>query len=197
MLFNSYEFIFAFLPITLFIFIFISKINHEKGIAWLVVASLFFYSWWNPAYLVLIIISMLINYSIGFCINKMTFGTGQRKTLFIVGILFNLFLLGYFKYANFFLETIAFTLSTEFEIQQILLPLAISFFTFQQIAFLVDAYKGITKEFKFLHYALFVTFSPNSSPGQLSITRMSNNILMRKIKFNFSYRWAFTHCCPT
>ncbi|VAV92403.1 Probable poly(beta-D-mannuronate) O-acetylase [hydrothermal vent metagenome] len=167
MLFNSYEFIFAFLPLTLIIFVFISKIDSEKAIAWLVVASLFFYGWWNPSYLILIISSMLINYSVGYLINGAFSNGRQKKILLILGILFNLSLLGYYKYANFFLETVSQILSTKFEIQQILLPLAISFFTFQQIAFLVDAYKGITKEYKFLHYALFVTFFPQLIAGPI------------------------------
>ncbi|PCI31719.1 MAG: membrane-bound O-acyltransferase family protein [Alphaproteobacteria bacterium] len=188
MLFNSYEFIFAFLPITLIIFIFISKINHEKAIAWLVIASLFFYGWWNPAYLILIMISMAINYSIGYLINRVTFGKNQKKPLLIIGLLFNLSLLGYFKYANFFLETVSYTLSTKFEIQQILLPLAISFFTFQQIAFLVDAYKGITKEYKFLHYALFVTFFPQLIAGPIVHHKEMLPQFMdrRKIGFNIN-----------
>jgi len=167
MLFNSYEFIFAFLPLTLVGFIFISKVNSEKAIAWLVAASLFFYGWWNPYYLVLIIASMIINYSIGYLINKRTTQTHQTKFLLFLGILFNLSLLGYYKYANFFLETAAYIMSSQYHFQQILLPLAISFFTFQQIAFLVDSYKGITKEYKFMHYALFVTFFPQLIAGPI------------------------------
>ncbi|MCF6195945.1 MAG: MBOAT family protein [Emcibacter sp.] len=167
MLFNSYEFIFAFLPITLIIFIFISKIDSEKAIAWLVVASLFFYGWWNPIYLFLIIASMAVNYYIGTIINKINSKEKKAKFLLVLGIFLNLSLLGYYKYANFFLESVAYLFSTKFEFQQILLPLAISFFTFQQIAFLVDAYKGITKEYKFLHYALFVTFFPQLIAGPI------------------------------
>lgn len=110
---------------------------------------------------------MVINYTIGFFINNFYSRKKTAKYLLIFGILFNLSLLGYYKYANFFLENASFLLPTQFEIQQILLPLAISFFTFQQIAFLVDAYKGITKEYKFLHYALFVTFFPQLIAGPI------------------------------
>lgn len=167
MLFNSYEFIFAFLPVTLIIFIFIARINSETAIAWLVFASLFFYGWWNPVYLILIISSMGVNYSTGYLINRFRDNRKKAKFLLIVGILFNLSLLGYYKYANFFLENIGYILESEFRVRQILLPLAISFFTFQQLAFLIDAYKGITKEYKFLHYALFVTFFPQLIAGPI------------------------------
>ncbi len=90
MLFNSYEFIFAFLPITLIIFIFISKIDSEKAIAWLVVASLFFYGWWNPIYLFLIIASMAVNYYIGTIINKINSKEKKAKFLLVLGIFLNL-----------------------------------------------------------------------------------------------------------
>lgn len=167
MLFNSYEFIFVFLPVTLVVFILISRIDTEKAITWLVIASLFFYGWWNPVYLFLIIASMVVNYYIGTTINKISSKGKDAKYLLILGIILNLSLLGYYKYANFFLESVAYITSTTIEPHQILLPLAISFFTFQQIAFLVDAYKGITKEYKFLHYALFVTFFPQLIAGPI------------------------------
>ncbi|PHZ86218.1 MBOAT family O-acyltransferase [Paremcibacter congregatus] len=167
MFFNSYEFILFFLPITLIVFIFLSRINTEKAIGWLVLASLFFYGWWNPDYLLLIIGSMGVSYFIGTLINRTLQEKGRAKLILIIGIVLNLSLLGYFKYANFFLESAAYALSSNFELHHIILPLAISFFTFQQIAFLVDAYKGITKEYKFLHYALFVTFFPQLIAGPI------------------------------
>ncbi len=167
MLFNSYGFIFAFLPITLIGFIFISKLDTEKAIGWLVIASLFFYGWWNPAYLILIIGSMVFNYYVGTIISKNLSSKRLAKYLLIFGIFINLSLLVYYKYANFFLENLSYVMQEELEVQQILLPLAISFFTFQQIAFLVDSYKGVTKEYKFLHYALFVTFFPQLIAGPI------------------------------
>ena len=167
-LFNSYEFIFAFLPITFIGFILFSKLGAEKAIGWLVCASLFFYGWWNPIYLVLIILSMVFNYTVGKILSSLHQKTSiTAKYYLILGISVNLGLLGYFKYANFFLENYALLTSSEFEFQNIVLPLAISFFTFQQIAFLVDSYKGITKEYRALHYALFVTFFPQLIAGPI------------------------------
>ena len=163
MLFNSYEFIFLFLPITLIIFHLIGKIgNYWFSIAWLVLASLFFYGWWNPAYLWLIVGSMLFNYGVGTMITS-----HPHKIFLTFGILINLILLGYFKYANFFVDNINIVLGNTFILETIILPLAISFFTFQQIAYLIDAYRGKTHETHFIQYALFVTFFPQLIAGPI------------------------------
>ncbi|WP_253180909.1 hypothetical protein [Candidatus Marithrix sp. Canyon 246] len=127
MLFNSYEFIFLFLPISLIIFFSIGgKGHHRIAIAWLVGASLFFYAWWNPAYLGLMLISILFNYAIGVALANKT-----HKLTLTFGIGVNLFLLGYFKYANFFVDNLNQLTGTNYHLETILLPLAISFFTFQ------------------------------------------------------------------
>jgi len=166
-LFNSYEFIFAFLPITLMLFFLVSKYNKEKALGVLVLASLFFYGWWKVEYLFLIILSMLFNYVIGQLISKRSDQQSASKPILILGITFNLGLLGYYKYANFFVDNVAALTGIDWQIETIFLPLAISFFTFQQIAYLVDAFKGITKEYRFIHYALFVTFFPQLIAGPI------------------------------
>lgn len=106
MLFNSYEFIFLFLPLTLLGFYLIGAQGHHRiAIAWLVGASLFFYSWWNPAYLGLMLFSIIFNYSVGVALginqNRL-----QKKLILFLGVATNLGLLGYFKYAGFFVENI-------------------------------------------------------------------------------------------
>jgi len=163
MLFNSVEFIFLFLPITLLFFFYIGNRGHHRiAISWLVAASLFFYAWWNPAYLILLIISILVNYMVGVALS------GQKqKFLLIIGICANLGLLGYFKYANFFVANISRLGDFHWNITEIFLPLAISFFTFQQIAYLIDAYRGETREYNFLHYCLFVSFFPQLIAGPI------------------------------
>jgi alginate O-acetyltransferase complex protein AlgI len=162
-LFNSYAFIFLFLPITLLGFHLIGGRGHHRiAIAWLVAASLFFYGWWNPAYLGLILGSMLFNYAVGVSLS----GNPNRGVLGL-GIAANLGLLGYYKYANFFVDNLNAFVGSSFHLETILLPLAISFFTFQQIAYLVDAYRGETHEYRFLHYALFVTFFPQLIAGPI------------------------------
>ena len=167
MLFNSYEFIFLFLPLTLLGFHWIGKQGHHRSaIAWLVSASLFFYGWWNPAYLFLILFSILFNYGMGALIKGAT-NSSQMKTLLILGITINIGLLGYYKYANFFIESLNAIASTELVLNKIILPLAISFFTFQQITYLVDVYRGGAIEHSFLHYCLFVTFFPQLIAGPI------------------------------
>ena len=171
MLFNSYEFIFAFLPITFFIYFYL---NHKRltiaSKGFLVFSSLFFYSWWNIAYLPLILISMLFNYVIGNSLNKeikTNKKSFSKKSILIFGIVCNIALLGYFKYADFFIENFNFAIGTNVNLLHLVLPLAISFFTFQQVAYLVDSYRGETKEYDFLNYALFVTFFPQLIAGPI------------------------------
>ena len=164
MLFNSYIFIFVFLPIVLFGFYAIgAKSHHRIAMAWLVGASLFFYAWWNPTYLSIIIISMLFNYAIGTALS----GKSKSKGLLALGISINLMSLIYYKYFNFFIDNINLIDGVNFNVENIILPLAISFFTFQQIAYLVDTYKGETREYNFLNYCLFVTFFPQLIAGPI------------------------------
>ena len=167
MLFNSYTFIFLFLPIVLLGFHLIGKQGHHRvAIAWLVGASLFFYGWWNPAYLGLMLISIFFNYGVGVALGG-TPKQPNKKPILIFGVIVNLGLLAYFKYANFFVDNLNNIAGTDIVLEQIILPLAISFFTFQQIAYLVDAWRGETKEYNFLHYCLFVTFFPQLIAGPI------------------------------
>lgn len=169
MLFNSFEFIFAFLPITFFVYFYLLHnrlVTGAKG--FLVFASLFFYSWWNIIYLPLILCSMLFNYVIGTSLGKTSeHKKVSKRQLLIIGIVSNIGLLGYFKYTDFFIENFNLFSGSNVELFHLALPLAISFFTFQQIAYLVDSYRGETKEYDFLNYALFVTFFPQLIAGPI------------------------------
>jgi D-alanyl-lipoteichoic acid acyltransferase DltB (MBOAT superfamily) len=169
MLFNSYEFIFLFLPFTFFIYFYLLNqrlVTGAKG--FLVFASLFFYSYWNIVYLPLILSSMLFNYVIGNSLNEnMQKAKISKKTLLTFAIVANLSLLGYFKYSDFFIENFNLAFDGSIPLLHLALPLAISFFTFQQIAYLVDSYRGETKEYDFLNYALFVTFFPQLIAGPI------------------------------
>lgn len=168
MLFNSHIFIFVFLPITLIGFYWIGARGHHRvALSWLVAASLFFYSWWNPAYLALFLFSILFNYAVGVNLSQVQDRQFRAKFVLLAGIVVNLGLLGYFKYANFFVDSVNGVLSTQWHLERIILPLAISFYTFQQVAYLVDAYRGLTKEYNFLHYCLFVTFFPQLIAGPI------------------------------
>jgi alginate O-acetyltransferase complex protein AlgI len=163
LLFNSYEFVLAFLPLTFLIYFYLNSrklTTASKG--FLVLASLFFYSWWNIVYLPLIVGSILFNYFIG-----KSLGKNRTRFILTVGIIGNVLLLGYFKYSDFFIKNYNFVLNTDVNLLHLALPLAISYFTFQQIAFLVDSYRGETKEYNFLNYAVFITFFPQLLMGPI------------------------------
>ncbi len=167
MLFNSYEFIFIFLPITFMLYFYLNhKRLTEAGKGLLVFSSLFFYSWWNIAYLPIILTSMLFNYLLGNTLANNSSKFSKKSVLFF-GIVVNISLLGYFKYADFLIENYNFLFNSNAELLHLALPLAISFFTFQQISYLVDSYRKETKEYDFLNYALFVTFFPQLIAGPI------------------------------
>ena len=170
MLFNSFEFIFFFLPFVFFIYFYLNKKRlTEAAKAFLVFASLFFYSWWNINYLPLILISILVNYTVGreLAYHKHRKRRYSAKKLLSVGIVFNLALLAYYKYTDFFIENLDHLLGSNISLLHLALPLAISFYTFQQISYLVDSYKEETKEYDFLNYTLFVTFFPQLIAGPI------------------------------
>jgi len=171
MLFNSYEFIFAFLPISFFVYFYLnSKKLTTAAKAWLVFTSLFFYSWWNIMYLPLILISILFNYTITNTMieyDKSRRKYFSKKSLLHAGLLFNIGLLVYFKYMDFFISNTNTISGSDIELLHLALPLAISFFTLQQIAFLIDSYEGLVKEKNFLDYTIFVTFFPQLIAGPI------------------------------
>lgn len=166
MLFNSPEFLIVFLPVALLVFLALQRMGQGRlVIVWLILVSLFFYGWWNPRYLLLLAFSGGVNYSLGLALSR---SRGRPdKFLLPLGILFNLGLLAYFKYANFFLGNIGVLFDNNFNFEHIILPLAISFYTFQQITYLVDTRKGLTEPHGFLDYCLFVSFFPQLIAGPI------------------------------
>lgn len=167
MLFNSHIFIFIFLPIVLIGFYLIgSRAHHRVATAWLVLASLIFYGYWRVEYLWLILFSMFFNYGLGIYIAGEK-ETHKKKIYLSIGVVVNLSFLGFFKYANFFVDTVNYLGDSNYHLEKIILPIAISFFTFQQIAYLFDAHRGETREYNFMHYALFVTFFPQLIAGPI------------------------------
>jgi alginate O-acetyltransferase complex protein AlgI len=167
MLFNSYSFILLFLPVAAVVFFQLANYSHRLAAAWLGAASLFFYGYWNPAYVGLLLASVFFNYGVGFALARENdSGAPRRKNLVLaLGLGVDLATLGYFKYANFFLDTANELLSSGWTLQDIILPLGISFFTFTQIAFLVDVWSGKAREYNFIHYLLFVTYFPHLIAG--------------------------------
>lgn len=168
MLFNSPEFIFLFLPLTLLLFFQIGERQHYRlALLGLTLASLCFYGSWNAVNLCLLLGSVLVNYWLGSRLLKASSHSAKQKTLGI-GILANLIFLGYFKYAEFLVTTINDLWHSNLTVSSVILPLGISFFTFQQIAYLVDIYRGaIIESDRLLPYAAFVTLFPYVTSGPL------------------------------
>ena len=167
MLFSGYEFIFGFLPITLLAFHLARKyLGGRIALGIIVTSSLFFYGWWNPLYLFLLVGSMIVNYAFARHLKKRS----SAVTL-CAGVTINLAVLGYFKYRNFFLENVSNLTEYNWELEPIFVPLAISFFTFQQIAFLVDVRDGRAEVRNFVNYSAFVALFPQLIAGPIVLYR--------------------------
>ncbi len=164
MLFNSYEYILLFLPLTAALYLWLHRLGLSRAATLLLIlASLYFYASWRLDFLPLLIGSILFNYALG---RLLANRRAQRRFLLALGVAANLLLLGIFKYADFFIDIVD-GLGGNLSPLGLTLPLAISFFTFQQIAYLVDSYHGATREYDFVRYALFVTFFPQLIAGPI------------------------------
>ena len=168
MLFNSYEFIFLFVPIVLGIYFYLGKNFSNAANLWLVCASLFFYGYWDIHYLPLLLGSIAFNYIFAGKILKFRQNEKfiQAKIYFISGLIFNIGLLGYYKYLDFFLRNFN-RLGANFELLHLILPLGISFFTITQLLYLYDCYEGAAKDHELVNYALFVSFFPHLMAGPI------------------------------
>ncbi len=167
MLFNSTPFLFAFLPLVLGGFLAMKRRGLPGlAIGWLLAASLLFYAWAQPGFLVLLVTSVLANYGLGLRIQDASSDTARRRWL-VAGVSANLLLLGVFKYAAFVVESWNGVTGSQFETVAFGLPLAISFFTFQQIAYLSDTAAGEVRERRLVPYALFIAFFPKLIAGPI------------------------------
>lgn len=173
MLFNSYIFIFVFFPFCMVGYFLLNHLKkYQFAMCFLLVMSLWFYGYFNVYYLFIILSSIIINFGIyiGFqkiekknCKNR----NFKRKILLSLGILFNIGLIFYFKYYDFFVENINSFFHTNFILKNIVLPLGISFFTFQQLSFLIDSYRKEVPKLNFINYAAFVTYFPQLIAGPI------------------------------
>ncbi|HYE40411.1 MAG TPA: MBOAT family protein [Ramlibacter sp.] len=157
MLFNSFGFLFFYLPVVLAVYFALGRIGVRLPIAWLALASLFFYGYWSIAFLPLLLASIVFNYVCGRAIAARK--DAARRRVLLLGVGANLVLLGYYKYMDFFL------LTAGQDPLGIILPVGISFFTFTQIAFLVDCARGQASEYRFIPYVLFVSYFPHLVAG--------------------------------
>lgn len=167
MIFSSYKFIFLFLPIVFIVYGILRKFKkHEISKFWLVISSLYFYSQGSKEFLPFFLFTILANYIVGLSILKIK---NKKLKLFvlIIGLVENLALLGYYKYSQFILENVNTLAGTSYILNKVILPIGISFFTFQLIAYIVDCYKGKAKKYSFVDYMLFITFFPQLIVGPI------------------------------
>ena len=167
MLFSSYEFLFAFLPLTALGYFALSRVNSPyPQRVFLVAASLFFYSFFEWRYFLIIAASILVNFAAA----KISLGTDSKQIkqlLLFLSVVFNVGLIGYYKYYDFAVDTLNSIASTDFMLKGILIPLGISFFTFQQLSFQIRTYKTADKSLNFIDYTLFVSFFPQLIAGPI------------------------------
>ena len=166
MLFNSYAFIFMFLPVVLAGYFWLGRRSNLAPVIWLALASLVFYSVSNWQFVALLLASIAFNYLIGYLLIAAKLAPAARFAALTVGVAGDLAVLGIFKYASFFAANLNALFATHFVVN-ILLPVGISFYTFTQIAFLVDAYRGNVARYALPHYALFVTYFPHLIAGPI------------------------------
>jgi len=170
MLFNSFEFLFGFFPVVLALFLVLGARSRLLATGWLIAASLVFYAWWRPLNVLIIAPSIAVNFALARALQRPATGPrgeSMRRLLLGAGIAFNVAFLGYFKYTHFAVGALNDLAGTRFVVEQIILPLGISFITFQKIAFLVDVWGRRVTEFSLREYALFVLFFPQLIAGPI------------------------------
>ena len=186
LLFNSYVFVLLFLPLTLVGYFSINRLSLTLGKIWLLGMSLWFYAYFNLKYLPIIVISVCFNYTMNRLIVRTT-GTLPKKVWLIAAIVANIGILFYYKYYDFFVDNINAMFQSDFVLHRLILPLGISFFTFQQLSYVIDSYKGEVPKYNFLDYALFVTYFPQLIAGPIvthdEIVPQFADVLKKKINY--------------
>jgi alginate O-acetyltransferase complex protein AlgI len=170
MLFNSVEFLFVFLPATLSGFYLLGAISRTSALRWLIFVSLVFYAWWRPLNVLIIAPSIVVNFALARILLRLNGGEGPSrasKAVLLLGILLNVVFLGVFKYTDFIFGTINDVFGANLVLRHIILPLGISFITFQKIAFLIDVQAGRVRSFTFQDYCTFVLFFPQLIAGPI------------------------------
>ena len=196
MLFNSYLFIFLFFPLFVAGFFLLSKLQNKTVALWFLTAmSLVFYGYNHVRYVPVIVASILVNYAVSRALCRTADAEVlKRRLLLAAGIVFDLGLIFYFKYYDFFFENVNAAFHTRFQMKHLLLPLGISFFTFQQISFVVDSWRGETKDYGFAEYAAFVTFFPQLVAGPIVLHRelipQYRDVSKRRVNWDNLYEGA-------
>ena len=170
MVFSSFSFIFVFLPIVLAIYFLVK--DKYKNIC-ICIASLIFYAWGEPKNIILMLLSVLVNYWFAIYIGKQE--GKKKKLLLVLDIIFNIGIMGFFKYANFIINNINAVFSTNIENVKATLPIGISFYTFQILSYIIDVYRGKVKVQKnIIKLCTYVALFPRLVQGRLFDTKMQN-----------------------
>jgi alginate O-acetyltransferase complex protein AlgI len=187
-LFNSFLFLVGFLPIVLTIMFFLADRKPSLAPAWLAIASLVFYAGWSFVYVPLLVGSMTFNYAIGRRISRFVadHNAAAARAWIWFGVVCNLLVLGYYKYAGFIGEIVHGSIGLELNLANIVLPIGISFFTFTQIAYLVDARRGLTREYEPVRYGLFVSYFPHLVAGPILHHREMIEQFAKRDAFRFN-----------
>uniref|UniRef100_S0DE35 Putative acyltransferase n=1 Tax=termite gut metagenome TaxID=433724 RepID=S0DE35_9ZZZZ len=190
MLFNTYIFVLLFLPLSLAGYYLLNRLNIQVAKAYLLGMSLWYYAYFNLSYLPIIVLSILINYGANRVIMKAT-SKRLRLAALVLALLINLGALFYYKYYDFFVSNINAVFGTGFLLKKLVIPLGISFFTFQQLSYVIDSYQGTVPDYNFLDYALFVTFFPQLIAGPIVthdeiVPQFADTTKKRIIPENFS-----------
>lgn len=170
-MFSYFEYIFIFLPLMFVSYFYLNRRGHFTAAkVLLVTGSFIFYGLWKPVFVPLLFISIAVNYLLGTMIMRGTIGTPgiREKAAVAAGLVFNIGFLGYFKYTDFFLQNVNALFGTSIGLMKIMLPLGISFYTFLQISFIVDCYRGTIRKTDFLHYLLFISFFAKLLQGPIT-----------------------------
>jgi D-alanyl-lipoteichoic acid acyltransferase DltB (MBOAT superfamily) len=167
-LFNTYTFVVLFMPTVL---VLVAAFRRER-LRWLIVpllsvASVLFYAYWDVRYVPILLGSIVFNYLVGTALTVWDADKGSKRCLLVAGIVGDLAVLAYFKYVGFFAESLNAAVGTDFTVLRILLPLGVSFFTFTQIEYIVDASRGMAARYSPVDYLLFVSFFPHLVAGPI------------------------------
>ncbi len=167
MLFNSYIFVFIFLPLAVTGYYWLHKIGKPKtALCFLLIMSMWFYGYNSVEYLFMLSVSIILNYAVVQRMRK-TSGLGRRRIMLMAGLAVNIGILFYFKYYDFFAENVNLAFKTDFKPLGLMLPLGISFYTFQQLSYVIDSYRNECENYSFLEYASYVSFFPQLIAGPI------------------------------
>jgi alginate O-acetyltransferase complex protein AlgI len=189
LLFNSYGFLFVFLPVALAGFFGAARFGRPAAGLWLIACSFVFYGWWNPAFCFVLATSIAFNYAVSLLLARTESRPRLSNTILAAGIAVNLMALVYFKYLAWLIGLLDEAIAAQLAVPNIVLPLGISFFTFTQIGYLADCAAGTAGDRDPLNYVLFVTFFPHLIAGPI----LHNQDIMPQFAAPATYRWSATN----